>query len=101
MEKIFTPLVDEHLRSFQGMQEVDTDDFFFTRLKARMEKEKSSQGWSFPLKPVWVVGTLALLLAVNSFMLSQQFKTKQKKSTVPVSSLQNFAESYDQSISSY
>ena len=27
MEKIFTPLVDEHLRSFQGMQEVDTDDF--------------------------------------------------------------------------
>lgn len=97
MEKKSTPLVDEHLQILQGMQEVGTDDFFYTRLKARMEKENSQQGWSFPLKPVWVVGTLALLLAVNGFMLSQQSKTT---STVSTSSLQSFAESYDQTISS-
>lgn len=97
MERKSTPLVNEHLQSMQGMQEVGTDDFFYTRLKARMEKEKSQQGWSFPLKPVWVVGTLALLLAVNGFMLSQQGKTK---STTSALSLQNFAESYDQTISS-
>jgi multisubunit Na+/H+ antiporter MnhC subunit len=107
MEKKSTPLVDEHLQSMQGMQEVGTDDFFYTRLKARMlarqssrEKEHSQQGWSFPLKPVWVVGTLVLLLAVNGFMLSQQFKAKETKSTASTSSLQNFAESYDQTISS-
>ncbi len=97
MEKKSTPLVDEHLQSIAGMQEVGTDDFFYTRLKARMEKENSQPGWSFPLKPVWVVGTLALLLAVNGFMLSQQHKTKAKTTT---SSLQSFAESYDQTISS-
>lgn len=97
MEKKSTPSVDEHLQTLQGMQEVGTDDFFYTRLKARMEKEKPQQGWSFPLKPVWVVGTLALLLAVNGFMLSQQAKTK---STTSTSSLQNFAQSYDQTISS-
>jgi hypothetical protein len=100
MKKFSTPLVDEHLQSFQGIQETGTDDFFYTRLKARMEKDKPQQGWSFPLKPVWIVGTLALLLAVNSLMLSQQFKTKQNKSTASASSLQNFAESYDQAISS-
>ena len=97
MEKKSTPLVDEHLQGMQAMQEVGTDDFFYTRLRARMEKEKSQPGWSFPLKPVWIVGTLALLLAVNGFMLSQQSKTK---STTSASSLRSFAESYDQTISS-
>ena len=108
MEKNSTPLVDEHLQSIQGIQETGTDDFFYTRLKAKMlarqsgeEKEKQQQGWSFPLKPVWVLGTLVLLLAVNGFMLANQSSTNKTNSTVSTSSLQNFAESYDQSISSY
>ena len=107
MEKKSTPLLDQHLQSMQGMQEAGTDEFFYTRLKARMlarqsggEKENSQPGWSFPLKPVWMAGALALLLAINGFMLSQQLRTKEKKSTVSSFSLQNFAESYDQAISS-
>lgn len=100
MKKIITPLVDEHLQSIQAMQEAGTDGFFYTRLKARMQKDNTVQGWSFPFKPVWIVGTLAMLLAVNGFMLSQQFKTKETKTTAGNSSLQNFAESYDQNISS-
>ena len=108
MKKNFTPLVDEHLQSIEGMQEVGTDDFFYTRLKTRMlarqsgdDKEQSFKGWTFPLKPVWVLGTLVLLLAINGFMLANQSKTNKTTSTVSTSSLQNFAESYDQSISSY
>ena len=101
MDKRTTALVDEHLQSVQAMQEVETDDFFYTRLKARMEKENGAQTLSFPLKPVWVVGTLVVLLALNGFMLSQQFKTKETKATSGTSSLQNFAASYDQTISSY
>ncbi len=107
MEKKSAPLVDEHLQSMQGMQEAGTDEFFYTRLKARMlarqsggERKNSQPGWGFPLKPVWVVGTLAVLLAVNGFILSQQFKTKEIKSSTSASSLQSFAESYDQTISS-
>jgi len=96
-----TALVDEHLLTMQSMEEIGTDDFFYTRLKARMEREQPEQGWSFPLKPVWIVGTLVLLLAVNGFMLSQQFKTTDTKSaTNSTSPLQNFASSYDQTISS-
>jgi hypothetical protein len=103
MKKKSTPLVDQHLQSIQGMQEAGTDDFFYTRLKARMqarvEKEQEGPGWSFPLKPVWVIGTLVLLLTINGFMLTQRYKTKVNQSATS-SSLQSFAESYDQAISS-
>jgi hypothetical protein len=100
MNKNSTSLIDEHLQSLWGMKEAGTDDFFYTRLKARMERNEHQQGWNFSLKPVWIIGTLVLLLAVNGFMLSQQFKSSKTKSTVSSSSLQSFAESYDQTISS-
>ena len=104
MKQKSTPLVDEHLQAFMGMKEAGTDDFFYTRLKARMqsggERETGPNGWSFPLKPVWIVSTLALLLAVNGFMLSQRSKTTGVKGNTASTSLQNFAESYDQTISS-
>lgn len=97
MKKKSTLLVEDHLQSLHEMKEAVTDDFFYTRLKARMESEASKQGWNLPLKPVWVVGSLALLLAVNIFMLSQQNTTKE---TTATSSLQIFAQSYDQAIAS-
>ena len=93
-------MVDEHLESLKGMEEVGTDDFFYTRLKARMMKDDPQQGWSLPLKPVWVVSTLVLLLAVNGVMLSQQVKLKKATTSSSSPTLQNFAESYDQTISS-
>ena len=101
MDKKITPLVDEHLQSLQGMQEAGTNDFFYTRLKARMEKNLPQQGWGFPLKPVWMIGTLVMLLTVNGIMLAQQFKSKKSTAIVSPFALQNFAESYDQSISSF
>jgi hypothetical protein len=99
MKKMDTPLVEEHLQSLQGIKETGTDDFFYTRLKARMESALEEEGWSFPLKPVWVIGSMALLLAVNIFMLSQQFKSK-KNSKQSSATVQGFAEQYDQTISS-
>jgi hypothetical protein len=101
MDKNSAPLVDEHLQSIRGMSEAGPDDFFYTRLKARLEKDNAQKDRSFPLRPVWVVGILALLLAANGFMLVNQSTSNNTTSTVSTSSLQNFAESYDQSISSY
>ena len=99
MNKLDTPLVEEHLQSLQGIKEIGTDDFFYTRLKARMERTLEEEGWNFPLKPVWVIGSMALLLAVNVFMLSQQFKSK-NSSSANSATVQGFAEQYDQTISS-
>ena len=96
MKTKLTALVDEHLQSLQGMQEAGTDDFFYTRLKARMEKNLPQQGWGFPLKPVWVVGTLVLLLAVNGIMLTQQFTLKKSTAAISASyTLHNFIDTYN------
>jgi len=99
MKKKSTQLLDEHLQRLEGMLDAGTDDFFYARLRARMQRELVQDNWNFPLKPVWIVGTMTLLLAINIFMLSQQFKVK-SSTTASSSTLQSFAESYDQSISS-
>jgi hypothetical protein len=100
MERNATLLIDEHLESLIGMKEAVTDDFFYTRLKARMDRQSGATVWNFPLKPVWVVSTLFVLLAVNGFMLSQKLEGKKEKATASAPTLQGFAESYDQVISS-
>lgn len=101
MKKIFTPLTDEYLKSLEGMQHAALDDYFYTRLKAKMERNLAQQGWGFKLKPVWVIGSLVCLLALNGFMLTQQYKIKQSTNN-KTSPLQNFATAYDQTIlSSY
>ncbi|MCX6317557.1 MAG: hypothetical protein NTW29_09720 [Bacteroidetes bacterium] len=98
MDKNFSPLVDEHLQSLQGMQESATDDFFYTRLMARMERKESNPNWNFPLKPVWLAGALTILLVINGLILVQQNRGEKKTSA---SSIQDVASSYDQSISTY
>jgi len=100
MKQKETPLVDEHLLSFRNMKEATTDPFFYTRLKVKMERRQGQSGWNFPLKPVWVIGSLALLLALNGIMLVRQLKTSKTETSATGSSLQSFAASYDQSISS-
>jgi hypothetical protein len=97
-KNIPTPLAEEYLNSVQQIKEAETDPFFYTRLKARMEKQHSSSGWNFPLKPVWLVSMLILFLFVNTVFLVTQ--VKQTKETAGQStSLQNFASGYDLSVS--
>lgn len=97
MKEHVTPLVDDHLRAFEGLQEAGTDDFFYSRLVARMENNTEEKGWNFPLKPVWVIGSLALLLLVNSFILLQDNRSSNTKDSADI---QSFARSYDQAVSS-
>lgn len=98
MKPPVTNMVDDHLKALTGMQEAETDPFFYTRLKARMENRQMQQGWNFPVKPVWLISTLLLLLIINGFVITQQFKTKNTAVTTG-SSLQSFAASYDQTVS--
>jgi hypothetical protein len=89
-------LLEKHLESVEGMQEAQTDTFFYTRLKARMDKTES---WSLPLRPVFTIPVLLILLLVNGFMLSKQSKPKEIESNT--SSIQQFASSYDQTVANY
>lgn len=94
MKKMSTPMLEEHLELLQHMQEVDTDTFFYTRLRARMEY-KNDTGWVLPVKPVWLLSSLLVLLLVNGFLLRQGWQQTKK---TPVSTIQEFAKSYDQTI---
>jgi hypothetical protein len=100
MKKKFTNthLADQYLESLNGMRQAEVDPFFYTRLKARMEKETADQGWSFPLKPAWLVSLLVIFLFINAFFLATQVK-QNKAASSQETTLQNFASGYDLSIS--
>ena len=58
---------EDILNSLDGMKRVSAPDFFYTRLKARMEKRQEKPaptGW-WVLKPVYAVAVIALVIVVN------------------------------------
>jgi hypothetical protein len=86
-----TPLVDEYLQSLQGMETPRSDDFFYVRLKARMEKNVKQEGLRI-YRPALLIGVLLLLLCVNMFMLVRQ---RSSQIEAPGSSIQQVAEAYN------
>lgn len=102
MKKVDTSLVDEHLKSLEGMKEATTDDFFYTRLRARLDSrnEKFQRKSPFILRPGWTIATLLILLAMNGYMLSRGMGVKQNEKDTSSTVIQ-FAQSYDQTINSY
>jgi len=62
--------IEDILSSLDDSQRAAAPDFFYTRLIARMEKglpAKANTGWR--LKPVYVIGALLMVLAVNAVVL--------------------------------
>jgi hypothetical protein len=63
--------VDETLNALDGMKQAEPKPFYYTRLKARMEREllqpKTLLGWTF--KPIYVYASLAFVLSLNIFTI--------------------------------
>src|SRR6185503_5701328 len=62
--------IGDILNSLDGSQRATAPDFFYTRLRARMEKglvPEKTGGWK--LRPVYIVTALVLALAVNALVL--------------------------------
>ena len=95
-KNIQTAGADELLQSIGQINEADAGTYFYTRLKARMEREKGEK-ISVALKPAWAIGLLIFLLFINSFLLIQQ--TNEKPVPGNNSGLQNFAKGYDLTLS--
>ena len=100
MKKNTTPLVDAHLESLVGIQELSTDEYFYTRLKARMDNGTYQELWRSPLKPIWIVCSMTVLFVINIYMLSIKMETKQLNAAESYS-IKSFAEAYDQTLSSF
>jgi hypothetical protein len=95
MKKRSIPNLDEHMQVLRQMKEVGTDDFFYTRLRGRLQPTSSGPGWVLPFKPAWVLGGLLALLVVNGYVVSQELKEKKTETSYTI---QEFAKSYDQTI---
>lgn len=76
MENRLNEEVQKTLNSLENMETTSAPDFFYTRLKARMENELGPQKTSFSwiLKPAFVVPALAFVLAINVVTIGQFLK---------------------------
>lgn len=62
--------IEEIMSSLDNIQRATTPDFFYTRLKARMENELvATPRKSWALRPVYILGVLLVVLAVNAAVL--------------------------------
>ena len=67
------------LNSLDGIQKASAPDFFYTRLKARLEKEilpGNDKKWV--LRPAYIFSALLLVIAINAFV----FLKNQNQTTV-------------------
>ena len=61
--------MEELLNSLDGSKRATAPDFFYTRLRARLERELTEnvkRDWI--LRPVYIVATLLLVISINVFV---------------------------------
>jgi hypothetical protein len=97
---IHTPLTDEYLKSIERIKNAEADPYFYSRLKAKMERGRDEKvNWVFQLKPALIVTVLSVFLFINGFVVYKQIELK--KSEVNSTALKNFANSYNLTVSNY
>src|SRR5262245_45431326 len=62
--------IEKTLQSLDGVQRAESNPFLFTRIKARMSKQRSG-GWertfSFVSRPVVALAVVVLVMAINAW----------------------------------
>ena len=87
--------IDEILGSLDHSQRAPAPDFFYTRLKARMEKgldQTRKRGWV--LRPAYALATLVVILLINAFVLLRSDETTETNTTETESVQQSIAAEY-------
>ena len=65
--------IDEILNSLDGCTQATAPDFFYTRLKARMEKEVAPAArTSWMLRPAYAFAGMAIILLINVLAVFNQ-----------------------------
>jgi hypothetical protein len=87
---------EQAMAMFTTMNVETAPDFFYTRLKARMENETMYPLAALPVRPILIVCTLTLFLFINSLLLEKDKTVAAANTTQSMAAL---AAAYDQSIS--
>ena len=96
MKNINDQEFEQDLNIISNLNEVSAPDFFYTRLKARMEKEIKSEQIGGSLNPIVVICILTLFLFINSLIMEKETTVVHSSSNQDIEA---FAASYDQIIS--
>jgi len=89
--------VESIMESLGGIQHAAAPNFFYTRLKAKMEPAEEKRTF-FMLRPAFITAALAVLLVANVVSLLQ---TKQRPNSEPTAvsgkpaTIESFATAYD------
>jgi hypothetical protein len=96
MKNMTNEQFEQEMIIISNLKEVGAPNFFYTRLKARMDKENLSNELASPLKPILVICALTLFLFINSLLLKSDSNLVNTNSS---QEMEAFAASYDQTIS--
>ncbi len=90
--------LEKYLAQIEFSHQPEAGDYFYTRLKARMEKENNSASWQFPFRPSWIISGLCVLLLINVLLLGN-VHTAKKGLPAEKTSLETLGQAYDFTIS--
>ncbi len=96
MKNITDEQIEKEFDIFATMKVASAPDFFYTRLKARMESESTSNEAVFYIKPILVICVLSLFLFINSLLIGNDTQIVRTNTNTNIEAL---AVSYDQTIS--
>jgi hypothetical protein len=96
MKKLTNGQFEHDLNIISNLNEVPAPNFFYTRLKNRMEKETIELANSYSLNPVIIICVLTMFLFINSWLLQTDSNMKHTSLNQNIEAL---AVAYDQTIS--
>ena len=71
MQENLNKKVEDAMRSLDGIKQASSDPFFFTRLEARMQRERGA--WekisSFVAKPIIAFACICLVIMINAVVI--------------------------------
>lgn len=70
--------IDEVLNSLDGVKRPSAPDFFYTRLRAKLEKGLLDNNPKWVLRPAYIFSALLLVITINAFV----FLKNQNQTTV-------------------
>ena len=96
--------LEDILDSLNGIDRAEAPAFFYTRLMARIDRQKEYSSaeriLGFISRPVFAMATLSLFVILNVMAITTMMKTQFKGHRInSVASLESFAQEYDLSVS--
>lgn len=74
--------IEQILNSLDGNQRGAAPVFFYTRLKARVEKERESYNKTLMLRPAYALGTLILVLSINLAVILKENQISENNNSI-------------------